>query len=73
MPCLLTGWHFLGLVQLFVAANLLRIPVLLRMDSNESRPRSRLLNVIYWLLFRGVSIGLTVGKANRTISTCIMV
>ena len=62
---LLTGWHFLGLVQLFVAGTILRIPILLRMDSNELRPRSRLLATIYWLLFRGVSVGLTVGKANE--------
>ena len=61
----LTGWHFLGLVQLFIAATLLRIPVLLRMDSNELRPRSRPLAAIYWFLFRGVSVGLTVGKANE--------
>ncbi|MFO0075323.1 MAG: glycosyltransferase [Cyanobacteriota bacterium] len=61
---LLTGWHFLGLVQLFVGARLRRIPVLLRMDSNHFRPRSWILDRIYWLLFRGVSVGLPVGKAN---------
>jgi glycosyltransferase involved in cell wall biosynthesis/GT2 family glycosyltransferase len=61
---LLTGWHFLGLVQLFLAARILRIPVLLRMDSNQLRPRPWPLAATYWLLFRGVAVGLTVGKAN---------
>ena len=61
---LLTGWHFLGLVQLFIAAKLVRIPVLLRMDSNDFRPRFWLLDVIYRLLFMGVDDVLTVGTAN---------
>jgi glycosyltransferase involved in cell wall biosynthesis len=61
---LLTGWHFLGLVQLFVAAKIRRIPVLLRMDSNDFRPRSWILNLIYRVLFMGVDAVLTVGTAN---------
>jgi len=61
---LLTGWHFLGLVQLFLAAKLRRIPVLLRMDSNDFRPRSWILNLIYAVLFKGVDGVLTVGSAN---------
>jgi glycosyltransferase involved in cell wall biosynthesis/GT2 family glycosyltransferase len=61
---LLTGWHFLGLLQLFIAAKLRRIPVLLRMDSNNFRPRSWILNSIYRLLFMGVDVVLTVGTAN---------
>ncbi len=61
---LLTGWHFLGLVQLFLAARLRRIPVLLRMDSNGFRPRSWPLALTYWFLFRGVAVGLPVGQAN---------
>ncbi len=61
---LLTGWHFLGMVQLFIAARLQGLPVLLRMDSNAFRPRPWPLNLTYWLLFRGVSVGLPVGTAN---------
>jgi glycosyltransferase involved in cell wall biosynthesis len=61
---LLTGWHFLGLVQVHLAAWRQGIPVLLRMDSNGLRPRSFVLDLIYQLLFRGVSIGLPVGRAN---------
>ena len=61
---LLTGWHFLGLVQVHLAAWLKGIPVLLRMDSNGLRPRSFVLDLIYRLLFRGVAIGLPVGRAN---------
>jgi len=60
----LTGWHFLGLVQVHLVARLLRIPVVLRMDSNGARPRSWLLNQIYRVLFRGVAVGLPVGMAN---------
>jgi glycosyltransferase involved in cell wall biosynthesis len=60
----LTGWHFLGLVQVHLVARLLRIPVILRMDSNGVRPRSWLLNRIYGVLFRGVAVGLPVGQAN---------
>ena len=61
---LLTGWHFLGLVQLFLSAKLRRIPVLLRMDSNDFRPRSWILDSIYRVLFSGVDVVLTVGTAN---------
>jgi len=62
----LTGWHFLGLVQVHLVARLLRIPVILRMDSNGARPRSWLLNRIYGVLFRGVAVGLPVGQANAS-------
>jgi glycosyltransferase involved in cell wall biosynthesis len=61
---LLTGWHFLGLVQVHLAARLQRIPILLRMDSNGARPRPWLLRQIYRILFRGVALGLPVGQAN---------
>lgn len=61
---LLTGWHFLGMVQVHIAARLLRIPILLRMDSNGARPRSWLLERIYRVLFSGVALGLPVGEAN---------
>ena len=61
---LLTGWHFLGMLQIHLAAQLLRIPVILRMDSNGARPRPWLLRQIYRLLFHGVAVGLPVGEAN---------
>lgn len=61
---LLTGWHFFSMVQTHWAARCLRIPILLRMDSNGARPRSRPLRWVYHRLFRGVAIGLPVGIAN---------
>jgi len=61
---LLTGWHFLGMLQLHIAARLLGIPILLRMDSNGARPRPWLLERIYRMLFAGVALGLPVGEAN---------
>ncbi|MFM7268623.1 MAG: glycosyltransferase [Cyanobium sp.] len=61
---LLTGWHFLGMAQLHLAARLLGIPILLRMDSNGARPRPWLLEQIYRRLFAGVCVGLPVGQAN---------
>jgi glycosyltransferase involved in cell wall biosynthesis len=61
---LLTGWHFLGMVQIHLLAQLLRIPVILRMDSNGARPRPWILRQIYRLLFSGVAVGLPVGQAN---------
>lgn len=61
---LLTGWHFLGMAQIHLAAKLLGIPILLRMDSNGARPRPWVLERIYDVLFRGVTLGLPVGRAN---------
>ncbi|MEB3258725.1 MAG: glycosyltransferase [Cyanobacteriota bacterium] len=61
---LLTGWHFFSMVQSHWAARWLRIPILLRMDSNGARPRSRPLRWVYRRLFQGVAIGLPVGSAN---------
>lgn len=61
---LLTGWHFLGMAQLHLAARLRGIPILLRMDSNGARPRPWLLEQIYRRLFAGVRLGLPVGQAN---------
>ena len=61
---LLTGWHFFSMVQSHWAARWLRIPILLRMDSNGARPRSRPLRWVYRRLFQGVAVGLPVGSAN---------
>jgi len=61
---LLTGWHYLGLLQAFWAAKFLRIPVILRMESNEARPRSWLAHQMHRMLFRGLSMGLPIGKSN---------
>lgn len=61
---LLTGWHFFSMVQSHWAARWLRIPILLRMDSNGARPRSWILRWVYRRLFQGVAIGLPVGTAN---------
>lgn len=62
---LITGWHFWGMVQLFVALKISNIPIILRMDSNSLRQRTVLMQSIYNLFFSWVDICLTVGKHNR--------
>ena len=62
---LLTGWHVLGLLQLFCTARLRGIPVILRMDSNDQRHRSLPQRLLHRLLFSQVAIGLPVGEANK--------
>ena len=66
---LLTGWHFIGLVQIHIAACIRGIPIILRMESNSMRPRSLILKLLYWVLFRGVRYGLPIGKANNELYT----
>jgi glycosyltransferase involved in cell wall biosynthesis len=62
---LLTGWHVLGLLQLFCAARLRGIPVILRMESNDQRRRSLPQRLLHRLLLSQVAIGLPVGTANK--------
>ena len=62
---LLTGWHFWGMVQIFLALKLSNIPVILRMDSNSLRQRNFTLQYVYNLFFSWVDICLSVGKHNR--------
>jgi glycosyltransferase involved in cell wall biosynthesis len=62
---LLTGWHFWGMVQLFIAAKLSNMPIILRMDSNSLRQRNRFLRYIYHCFFSWVDICLSVGIHNQ--------
>lgn len=62
---LITGWHFWGMVQLFVALKISNIPIILRMDSNSLRQRTIFMQSIYNLFFSWVDICLTVGKHNQ--------
>lgn len=62
---LVTGWHFWGMVQLFIALKISNIPIILRMDSNSLRQRNFFIRWIYNLFFSWVDICLTVGKHNH--------
>jgi len=62
---LLTGWHFWGMVQIFLALKISNFPIILRMDSNSLRQRNFILQYVYSLFFSWVDICLSVGKHNR--------
>jgi len=62
---LITGWHFWGMVQMFIALKLSNIPIILRMDSNSLRHRNLLLKYVYKIFFSWVDICLCVGKRNK--------
>jgi glycosyltransferase involved in cell wall biosynthesis/UDP-N-acetylglucosamine:LPS N-acetylglucosamine transferase len=62
---LITGWHFWGMVQLFVALKLSNIPIILRMDSNSLRSRAFLIRWIYKIFFSWIDVCLAVGIHNR--------
>jgi glycosyltransferase involved in cell wall biosynthesis len=59
-----TGWHCLGLLQLFMAAWLTRIPILLRMENNDKRKRSLLQLLIHRFIVNRARFVLPVGAAN---------
>jgi glycosyltransferase involved in cell wall biosynthesis len=61
---LMTGWQCMGLLQLFIAARLKRISILLRMDNNEMRHRGLLMSVLHRLTLKQVKFVLPVGIAN---------
>jgi glycosyltransferase involved in cell wall biosynthesis len=63
---LVTGWHFWGMVQMFLAFKIANVPIILRMDSNSIRNRIFILRWIYKLFFSWVDICLTVGEHNKT-------
>lgn len=60
----LTGWHAWPLLQLLLAAWLLRVPVVMRGDSNALRARSLPARSYHRLVVRLCKAFLTVGKAN---------
>jgi glycosyltransferase involved in cell wall biosynthesis len=61
---LMTGWQCMGLLQLFVAASLQRISILLRMENNDKKHRSPLISLLHRLIIRQASFVLPVGIAN---------
>jgi len=62
---ILTGWHALPLIQALLWCHVLRIPRLVRGDSNGMKPRTRLVRFIHRFLLLPFYHGfLTVGKAN---------
>lgn len=62
---LLTGWHFYGMVQIFILLVMNNIPIMLRMDSNGIKARSIWHQQIYRLFIRFVKLFLIVGQENR--------
>lgn len=62
---LLTGWHFYGMIQVFLCLIQRELPLILRMDSNCRKERSKLVLYIYRWYIRFISIGLYVGEENR--------
>jgi glycosyltransferase involved in cell wall biosynthesis len=63
---LLTGWHFWGMVQMFICLTLAQVPIILRMDSNGVKQRNVIHQKIYEIFFSYVKICLVVGKENET-------
>ncbi len=62
---LITGWHSLLLVQALVACRLLRVPTLVRGDSNVLAPRSGARHFLQTRLLRQYSGFLAVGELNQ--------
>ena len=61
---LATGWQNLGLLQLLMAARRLRLPLLLRMEANDRRPRPWPVRQAHRWLLAGCSVALPIGRAN---------
>lgn len=62
---LLTGWHIWPLVQLLLAAHRVGVPVIMRGESNNLRPRWWLPRLLHrWLLSRCAAF-LPIGRASR--------
>ena len=62
---LVTGWHFWGMVQMFIALKASNIPIILRMDSNSLRHRNIILQYIYKIFFSWIDVCLCVGTRNQ--------
>ena len=62
---LLTGWQTLPFVQLLLASRRMRIPALMRGESNALRPRPWVVDRLHGWLFRQVDAFLVIGRANR--------
>ena len=60
----LTGWQAWPLIQLLLAARLLKIPVIMRGESNALRQRPLGVRLLHRLLLRQCAAFLTIGKSN---------
>lgn len=63
---LLTGWHFWGMVQIFLGLAITQVPIILRMDSNGVKQRNFVHQKIYEIFFSYIKVCLVVGKENET-------
>ncbi|MFM8275945.1 MAG: glycosyltransferase [Cyanobium sp.] len=61
---LITGWHYIGLLQLLFAACLKRIPIMLRMENNNHKKRGWHQNLVHRLIVNSCQFLLPVGRAN---------
>lgn len=59
-----TGWQHLGLLQLLHAARARRLPLLLRLEANDLRPRRWPVALLHRLLIRSAAACLPIGAAN---------
>ena len=64
---ILTGWHSLVLLQALWAAKRLRLPVIVRGESNDMRRRPGWKRLGHRILFRSFDRLLTIGRANRAL------
>ena len=62
---ILTGWQCLGLVQVLRCCRQLKIPCLIRAESNSLKPRAHYKNLIHRLLLGQYDKYLSIGTANR--------
>ena len=62
---LITGWHAWALVQMLLAASRLRIPVVMRGESNALRQRPWPTRLLHRLLLRRCAAFLPIGKASH--------
>jgi glycosyltransferase involved in cell wall biosynthesis len=62
---LLTGWHAWPLVQMLICASLMRVPVIMRGESNALRRRPGHVRALHRLLLSQCSAYLPIGRANR--------
>jgi glycosyltransferase involved in cell wall biosynthesis len=62
---LVTGWNEPALLAACPLLRLLRVPVLLRGESNDLRPRGWAKRMLHRMLLRGVTAAVVIGKANR--------
>lgn len=62
---LLTGWQCLGLLQVLACCRQLKIPCLIRAETNNLKPRAKYKKLIHRLLLRHYDKFLSIGIANR--------